>query len=150
MAFDDSKRDSGHWASRQDCCDVLATVPGHVENDEDILNRAIMMSTDYVQLKLRTRWPSDWPASFPSEAIVRAVAVLAVFSVFFRRALPDELQWLQDEADKWERFLDALADSKATPDPEDESITRVDVAVTRPPDWSRAKWGFGHAAGKVE
>lgn len=146
MAFTDITPDTGHWCSRQDCCDLLKTVPELVKHDEDMLNRAIARETDYAQSILRPKWPDGWPFSSPTDALRGAVATLAVYRLFFRQALPDELEWLRDEAEEAREFLRALASGTAQLEPTSTEERRDRVAVTSPTDWSQTRWGFKHAA----
>lgn len=147
MAFTDTTLDAGHWCSRQDCSDVLKDLHDYVQSDEDILNRAIARETDYAQAILRPRWPAEWPFSSPTAALRGAIAVLAVYRLFFRQALPDELEWLRDEAAEARDFIRALAEGDAQLEPTGQEKRRDRMAVTSPTDWSKTRWGFKHAAG---
>lgn len=147
MAFTDTTPATGHWCSRQDCCDVLDTVPDLVRHDEDKLNRLIFGQTDYAQSILRPKWPDGWPFSSPTPALRGAVAILAVYRIFFAQALPDELEWLREDADEARDFLRALASGTAQLEPTSTEESRDRVAVTSPTDWSKTRWGFKHVAG---
>lgn len=150
MAFTDADLDDGHWCSRLDCVDVLHTLPTYINNDEDELNRNIARSTDFAKATLRPQWPDGWPFSTPSDSLREAVAIRAVYACFRSRALPDELEWLKEEAAAALEFLEALGSGEKELILTSDAADIPKIAVTPDPDWSKRRWGFRHAAGKVD
>jgi len=120
MAFSDTTMTTGHWCSRQDCCDVLHDLERMIDADELLLNRCILSASGEAQSHLRGRYPDSWPFGAPPQEMRAAVAVIAVYRAFRGRTfsggsleISDRIAEDASEAIGW---IKSIGDSEANLD----------------------------------
>ena len=134
MAFSDTTMTSGHWCSRQDCCDVLNDLERMIDADEPLLNRCIMSASGEAQSHLRGRYPDTWPFGTPPQEVRAAVATVAVYRALRGRTFSggslEISDRISDDATDAIAWIKSIGDSEANLEfPETEGTHTTYVAA---------------------
>ena len=142
MSFTDTALDGGHWCSRQDCLDTYRDLPEMLRDEEELLNRQIIIATDEAEAILRARWPEDWPFNSPTPALRHAVAAIATYrAVSALPAIGGDIEVLETGANKGWSFLADMASGAARIDLSSDE-KKVEAVRIHTPALTSGKFGF--------